>query len=194
MSLNITPAYSQLFPDNVNLLGSTVKAQTTICALWEATGTTTLTSGQIRFIAVYLPVGALITGVKFGQSIQGVYTSSAVNAIAMYSHSAGTLTKQVETANTGTLWKATANSIVTTAFSSTYQAPAGIYFLAFLYSSSAQTTAPTILAAGAGPVADFGFTNSAFLSGVLNSQTTNPSTQASSGVTTSGTRPWGAIY
>jgi hypothetical protein len=83
-------------------------------------------------------------------------------------------------------------------FSSTYAASAGIYFAAFIYNNSAQTTAPT-LASGvalnnlAMSSTAMGFTNSAKLHGTSNG-TDLPSSIAMSSITASVIPSWVGGY
>lgn len=81
----------------------------------------------------------------------------------------------------GTIWKAAANATITKAFSSTYSAAAGVYFIAGLYHSSAQTTAPTILGGSglSGGISGFSLTNSNKLNGLIGGQTTLANTTGS---------------
>jgi len=98
----------------------------------------------------------------------------------------------------GNIWKATSNTFSNKAFSSQYIAAAGVYFIAILYSSSAQTTAPALAAIpsvvnSAVFVGDF--TNSSALVGQASSITALPSpTQAMSGLTQFAAMRWLALY
>lgn len=159
--------------------------------------TFSLADGTIRFAAVYVNRNCTLTGVKFYQSTQGSFTGDNTNGLALYSYSGGTLTKVAETANDENIWKGTANTYQTVAFATPYVASQGIYFVAALYNTSAQTTAPTI-GAYAGmtnaAMSGYDFTNSAKLYGTLAAQATLPASQASSGIT-AGTAPiWFALY
>ena len=86
----------------------------------------------------------LITGVRFVQRIAGVYTADNYNGLALYSYSGGTMTKVRETVDDGDTWKGSSYSLKTKPFPTTYTAQPGIYFIGFVYNSSAQTTAPSI--------------------------------------------------
>lgn len=147
-----------------------------------------LADQSLRFVAVYLPVAQTITGVKFFQHTQGNYTANNYNGVGLYSYSGGTLTLVASSTNDGNIWKGTTSTWQTKAFSSTYVASAGIYFIGALYCTSSQTTAPQI---GSGTsmtnsaVSAMDFTNSAKLVSSLSSQTTLPSSQAMSGTTNS---------
>jgi len=169
-------------------LGSAIKAQT-VGGNYLGSANAALTSQRCYFVAVYLPKSSTITGVKWNQITQGNYTADNYNGVGLYSYNAGTLTLVASSTNDGNIWKGSGNTLQSKAFSSTYVASAGIYFVAFLYSSSAQTAAPTI----SGIVAPFSpggafildFTNSAKLVGTISSQTALPSpTQAISGIST----------
>jgi hypothetical protein len=140
-----------------------------------------------NFAAYYIPVGQTITGVKFYQRTQGVYTANNYNGIGLYSYSGGTMTLVASSTNDGNIWKGTASTWQTKAFSTPYNAAAGIYFIATLYCNSAITTNPTLGGQGqidAG-VVSYDFTNSAKISSTLFSQTALPATQAQSGTTQS---------
>ncbi len=157
------------------------------------------TDGQAKFIAVYVDRATTLTGVKFLQITQGVYTADNNNYIALYSYSGGTLTQVAISTNNGNLWKGSGDSVQTVPFVSTYAAAVGVYFIGYIYNNSAQTTAPVIGCSsnGAGSVvgSSLDLTNSAKLLSVLNSQTALPSSQAMSGLSvSSGVFPWFALY
>jgi hypothetical protein len=180
-------------------LGSAIKAQSIDCNLQQATTSLTLTTGFVRYMAVYLPTPATLTGVKLLMRTKGSYTANNNNRVGLYSYSAGTLTLVASSANDGTLWQtATSGTLFSVPFSSTYAAAAGVYFVGFIYSSSAQTTAPVIGAGVTLPVSaqtSADFTNSAFLTGSISGQTDiATSTQAASGVTAQTTMPWVSVY
>lgn len=178
-------------------LGSTHKAQTVGFPLQYCNTSSGLTDNQIRYTAVYLNKAQTLTGVKVYVRTAGNYTGDQTNAVALYSYSGGTMTKVAESANTATLWTSAANAIQTIAFSSTYAAQPGIYYVGILYNNSAQTTAPA-LATGTAlnnlAMASLDFTNSAKLYGTVNTQNSFPATQAMSGVTGATAPTWVAVY
>ena len=139
-------------------------------------------SQRIEFIACYIPVASTITGVKWFQTTKGVYTGNNTNGVALYSYSSGTLTKVAESTNDLTIWSTpNVNTYASKAFSSTYSASVGIYFIALLYSNSAQTTAPQIgigSSVWASSQFAFDFTNSVKLNMYANTQTAFGSTYA----------------
>lgn len=178
-------------------LGSTHKAQTVGIPLQYANTSSNLTDNQIRYTAVYLNKAQTLTGVKVYVRVAGNYTGDQTNAIALYSYSGGTMTKVAESANTATLWTSTANAIQTIAFSSTYAAQPGIYYVGILYNNSAQTTAPALatgVALNNAAMAALDFTNSAKLYGTVATQNSFPATQAMSGVTGATAPTWVALY
>jgi hypothetical protein len=179
-------------------LGSLIKAQT-FNAL-EATTATGLVDGTARFLPVYLAKGQTLTGVQYYQTVQGSYTADNNNQVALYTVNAatGVLTRVAVSNNDGTnIWKQAVNVTYKVPFSSTYVATAGVYYIGLLYNSSAQTTAPTILARTAGnnaAQAALDNTGSLTTSMTLGGQTALGTTYTASGLTTSATNPWVAIY
>src|SRR4029079_6556259 len=97
----------------------------------------------------------------------------------------------------GTIWKAAANTVNKKAFSSTYPAAKGLYFIGIVYNRSAQVTAPGIgvlPASGNAAEEAADFTNSAKLNGTVASSTSLPSPQAMSGVTSNTIHFYLALY
>lgn len=171
-------------------LGLNMKAYNLVCSPFEVRAASALTDARIDFVAVYLPGAQTITGVGFFQGAQGNFTGDQTNSIALYRYSGGTLTKVAESANNANIYKGTSNTWQRVAFSATYSATAGIYYIGFLYNQSAQTTAPTLGSAnfsnsgvsGAGTL----FSNSARTAAILSSQTSHPSTVAASSLSATG--------
>jgi hypothetical protein len=146
-----------------------------------------LADNTARFVALYLPSASVITGVKWYMATLGVYTADQYNGVGLYSASAGTLTCVASSSNNGNIWSGslqTVNTWTSQSFGSTYTAQPGIYYVALLYNSSAQTTAPAL---GAGPTAfnatlnSFDFANSYKIVGTVVANTL-PTSQASSGL------------
>jgi len=169
-------------------MGSTIKGYNLTCPIISLISTNAaLTSGNILLTATYIPKSTTITGVKFFQSTQGVYTANNYNGVGLYSVSGGTLTLVASSTNDGNVWKGTSNTWQTKAFSSTYSAAAGIYYVAALYSSSAQTTAPAVgvMAASINTTAlkAFDFGNSLKLTEFITGQTSMASSITSSATT-----------
>jgi hypothetical protein len=154
----------------------------------------TLATGQLRGIAVYVPIAQTITGVKWFQSTQGNFTSSGFNGIALFTYSAGSLTRVAITPDAESTWEtATINTWGNVAFTTPYSASEGLYFVCVLFNGGA--TAPAIYGTVNSVNANVNigdFTNSAELSFNLGSQTTMPSSISMSAVTVSANNP--AVY
>jgi hypothetical protein len=178
-------------------MGSTIKAMNVGLNISNvAAGTQTLTDNRAHYVVVYLSTPQTITGVKLWQVAQGDYTADNFNGVALYSVSGGTLTQRAVSINDGNIWKATAESMITKAFAASYAAPAGLYYIALVYNSSAQTTAPTL-----GGVASrtnlmaWDFTNNLFLSGTKTSTNTLPTpTIESNTISVYSNIPFVALY
>ena len=177
----------------INALGAGIKAQTFPVAF-----TTTITraclDNRIDFYPVYLPVAATLTGVKWLQAAQGSYTGDNYNGFGLYSYSGGTLTLVASSTNDSEIWKGTANTTQTKAFSTPYAAAAGVYYVAWLYCQSAQTTQPTIYAKSVNPsqLSEL-LTNSAKFYGFVSSATSLPASIESSSITNVAACGWVGI-
>lgn len=130
----------------IQALGSSALALT--CFQGSLSSQTTMVDARAYYIAAFLDHDATITGVKWYQQVQGSYTADQTSEVALYSYSGGTLTQVATSGNDASLWKATSNTWGSKAFSGTYAATAGIYFIGLLWNASATTNAP-VLAAGA---------------------------------------------
>ncbi len=182
-----------------SLLGGATKAEPFGLNIFNlTTGALALTSQQVRFVAVYLPTAQTITGVRFFQSTQGSYTANNYNGVGLYSYSAGTLTLVASSTDDPNIWKATSNTWSNKDFSGTYPAVAGLYFIAALYCSSAQVTAPTLVGGAAfanANVVSMDFSNSAKIAGSVSSLTALPSpSQAMSSVVVGTNNFYFALY
>ena len=177
-------------------LGSVIKAATLPLGLHGIITHLALGAGTVAYQAVWLPQAAIITGVKWYQGTSGVYTASTYNGIGLYSYTGGVMTLVASSTDDGLIWKATGGTIASKAFSSTYSASAGLYFVVFLYANSAQTTAPTIGRGAAitnTPISAGDFTNSAKYQGFV-AGTTLPSTITMSTTTGSSSPTYFGIY
>lgn len=126
-----------------NALGSGIKGFNVANPINAVTSQFSITSGNNYLSAYYIPVASTITGVKWFQITTGVYTAGNYNGVGLYSYSAGTITLVASSTNDGNIWKSSGgwNS---KAFASSYSASAGVYFICFLFTSSATTTNPVI--------------------------------------------------
>ena len=178
-------------------LGSNLIAQNVNGSLGDSTGTSAiLIDNRVLYMGVWLPVAQTVTGVKWEQVTQGNYTADNYNGVGLYTYSGGTLTLVASSTDDGDIWKATAATIASKAFSSPYVAAKGLYFVAYLYCNSAQVTGPTqgAIFGSIGSNVTVDFTNSAKLSGFQNGQTSLPATVAMSSITAYFTEPWAGLY
>jgi len=145
-----------------------------------------------------------LTGVTWYQATAGSYTASNYNGVGLYYYTAGstTLTLVASSTDDGNIWKATSGTWNSKAFSATYTATEGMYYVAVMYSSSAGT-APAIGGivaplGGSGNVYPVNFTSGVKLFGTMNTQTAFPSpTQNMSNVaftSTATTTPFVMVY
>lgn len=177
--------------------GSPILGESLNFPLFTCNTSTVLVDNTVRFQSVYLPKAATLTGVRVYVRVQGSYTADNNNRIGLYTYSGGTLTLVASSTNSGTLWTSGANAFQTIAFSSTYAASAGLYFVGLLYNQSAQTTAPAL--AGGTALNNVAMTtmlgtNSIKFLGTLAAQNDLPSSQASSGITGMTASYWVALY
>ena len=188
----------------LTLFGCTIKAMTVGLSIADATASRTLTESSCHFIAVYLPTAQTITGVKVMMIVQGAYAPADYNGVGLYSESGGTLTLVASSTNDEAdpnIWEAGGYSIITKAFSSTYNASPGLYYVALLHNESdaGGETAPTI-AANSSPVSamlgSLGATNSkTAVCMTLAAQTALPSpTVLTSALTGSSSMPLVFLY
>ena len=93
---------------------------------------------------LYLDNDTTIHGVKWKQGTTGSYTANNYNGVILCRISNDSLYVVASSTNDGNIWKGSANTVQSKAFSSSYNAAEGAYFVILVYNSSAQTTAPTI--------------------------------------------------
>ncbi len=181
-----------------NLLGSPIVGETFGLPLYQANTSTALVDNTVRYVPVYLEKAKTLTGVKVYIVTQGNYTGDNNNKVGLFSYSGGTLTLVASSTNSSTLWStATANTVQSIAFSSTYAATPGLYYVGLLYNQSAQTTAPSLaggVAMGNLARSALDFSNSAKLFGTVGTQNDLPSTQAMSGITGVTASYWVGLY
>lgn len=176
--------------NNLNILsalGSTIKATTFgfDYGQWATLNTAgAMLSGRLQLVPFYLTQATTLTGVKIVCPTAGNYTGNNYNGVGLYTYSGGTLTLVASTTNDANFWKPTANTLTAKPFSATYSASVGLHYLGLLYSSSAQTTAPSLPVVNifTSPYGTLDFTNSAKIYGSINSQTSLPASQLMSGV------------
>jgi hypothetical protein len=174
-----------------NGFGSTIK-MLPLCPP-EFNDSYALTDGRAIFTLCYTADSITVTGFKYSLLVAGSYTADNYNGIALYSFSNGVITKISETANDGTIWTTTANTIGIKNLPSPVTIAPGYYYIAILYNSSAQTTAPTFPSNSIGVLinAAQGWTNnsSIALNSFINTQSTLPTPITMQG-TVSGISPF----
>lgn len=100
--------------------------------------------GIIRFQAVYLPYDQTLTGIKWIQVVNGVtVTQDNNNKVGLYTSDGTTLTRVAVSANTNPMWT-NGTGTQGVAFTPTYAATAGLYYIAVLGNWSAAGTIPTL--------------------------------------------------
>lgn len=197
-SATLTPTGTDPFIAQVNAMGAGIIAESVGLSPLLISVSINLGNQSGTLVAIYLPVPATITGVMWYQMTRGSYTPNNFNGVALYSVTGGTLTQVAISANNGTIWSASASSTYgTQAFTSTYAAAAGIYFVGFLYNESAQVTAPGLGAAAQRVALGVNtlLSNNLKFVGTIAGLASLPSpTQAASGMTSSNIAPWLALY
>ena len=163
----------------------------------QVTTLNALATGTMRIVPIWIDSTTTLTGFKWFQVAQGNYTGNNYNGGVLMDYAGGTMTVRASSTNDTEIWKSGANAIGSKAFSSTYIAAPGLYFFGFIYSSSAQTTAPSFgsFASGQGSqvsIADF--TNNAKMTGVVNSVTALPTTVAMTSVVAATTQFFIGLY
>lgn len=136
------PYYSNSYVERLKALGSNVQYSN---STMEGVTSSSLTDGDIYLTSIYIPKRSTINGAKFFQSTTANYTASDYNGIGLYSFDSNTkdLTLIASSTNDGTLWQtAVLLTIVEKDFTNAITIEAGVYFLAFLYNSSAVVSAP----------------------------------------------------
>lgn len=177
--------------------GSPWLAETLLFPLVYCNTSTALVDNTVRYVPLYLAKAATLTGIRVYVRTQGSYTGDNNNRVGLYSYSGGTMTLVASSANSATLWTSAANAFQTIAFSSTYSAAAGLYFVGLLYNNSAQTTAPTLAGGTAfnnAAMVTFQGSNSIKYFGTVGTMNDLPSSQTMSGVTGSTASYWVAFY
>lgn len=195
--IDSTAAYSDHY-FLANALGSNIKFQSLGRSISEATGANALADGTQRFVAVYVRKQTTITGVKWFQGAQGDYTADNYNGVGLYAVNASTgdITLVASSTDDGNIWKAAASTISSKAFSSTYVADPGVYYISFLYNSSSQTTAPTLAAYAAMStgISAANWSNSLKLNSQLGSRTSLIASTTGASTTAVNNAHWAALY
>ena len=160
----ISTNYSDL--QAMQAAGSSIKSLVVGVPFWSgAAYSIGLTTGQMRLVMVRLEKDATLTGIAYHLGTQGSYTANNYNGFGLYTFTGGTATLVASTTSDGTVFSQTAG-LQKKAFSSTYAAVAGVYYIGLLYSRSAETTAPAVILynlGASGVMNTFDFTNTQYI-------------------------------
>lgn len=184
--------------DNLRIsqaLGSAILAQA--FENHRVTTQNNLSDSSCYYIPVWLGTAATLTGVKWWQQTKGSYTGDNNNRVGLYTYSAGTLTLVASCANDATLWQtATSATMGSKAFSGTYAASAGLFYVCMIYNNSAQVTAPQIgtCATTLTGIPVFDYTNSAKYFASRGSQTDLPASESMTNLSSLTVGFWLALY
>lgn len=181
---------------SLNNLGLPILAQNLDGSLQSVINGQSMSSGRVYFFAVPILKDMTITGLYYRQITQGSFTGSDFNGMGLHTISSGTLSRVAITANDANIWKAASGTFNQVALASPYAATAGIYYVSFLYCTSAQSTAPIIGILGAASSINTvtGLPNSIKTSALILSQTSIPTSQAMSGLQAAATEYWAGLY
>jgi hypothetical protein len=166
-------------------LGSNIIAYSNGLTPNHGTVSTGMSNQVVRLQSIYIRNKTNIEGVKWYQSVAGVYTANNYNGVGLYFYSGGTLTLVAISTNDGNIWKATSNTWSSKNFSSTYEAVPGVYFIGLLYCTSSQGTPPSLggfFNLVNANIASVDYSNSEKFSGTVSSQTGLSSTYLMSNV------------
>lgn len=180
----------------IQALGSDIKGLTFGCG-YPSDNLVSMADNYVLLTAVWLPVAATITGVMFYLTQQGSYTADNDNSVGLYTWSGGTLSLVASSTNDGNIWKAAAG-YATKAFSTTYAASAGLYFVGALYNNSAQVTVPRLGTSGtilyAANANSIGMATSSKVSMNINGNNSLPATITVSATSNQSQNIWFALY
>jgi len=140
--------YTNSYVERLKALGSDVQYSNYI---GNTIGNGVLSDGRIYITSFFINKASTIfnVGWKVG-STQGNYTADEYNGIGIYSMDiiTGNITLLGKTTNDGTIWQSiTATNYNNRDFENPIILNKGIYFIAYIYNSSAQVTAPTVATA-----------------------------------------------
>ena len=114
------------------------------CPIDEGSGASVaLVDGRVVFQAIYLPYRKTLTGVWFWQVVQGTSTMTTAK-VGLYTHDGTNMNRVAVSANDTTLFKGAASTLTKKAFSGTYDAQPGLYYVALFADWSVVGTAPTL--------------------------------------------------
>lgn len=156
-----------------------------------------LSSGALRMEPMVANESKVCTGLRFNIGTPGVYTPNNFNGAALCTIVGGVNTQIAISADTPNIWASAAGYIDLPFVTPVAVTEGTVYTALWLYSSSAQTTAPAIRATTLGATATAaypGVSNSAKLTATLGAQTAIPASVNMSAFSISGSSYWCAMY
>lgn len=184
--------YSNSYVERLKALGSDVQYSN---YLGGSISSFNMADGTIYLSSIFIPKTTIISNIGWrGGSTTGDYTADNYNGIGLYSINkiTGDLILLGKTANDGSIWAIPTITYNSKNFETPLTLTKDIYFLGFLYNSSAQVTVPSV---GTNSILGIpGFTNiptfnlptNTFLQGVVASQTVLPLSILTAAITKTG--------
>lgn len=182
----------------ISLMGGSLLGESVGMTIKHAIAAMAMTSQALRIEPVIANMTGQATGVRLNLATQGVYTANNFNgaSLSTYNTATGAMTQVAISADLPNIW-ASAVGWIDFPFVTPYAMAADqIYVVQFIYSSSAQTTAPALRGANIGATisATYPMANSAKLTGTLSGQTGLLASTTMSAFSPSSTAFWCAIY
>jgi hypothetical protein len=167
-----------------------------------ASGALTLTDARALYVLVYIPETTVVTGVKWIANTLGKFLADSVagafNGFALYKcDAAGTThTRVAITADNAGVWRLAATVVGTAAFTGTYTAEPGYYFVASLWNHISSTTSPKVYSSDGviNLVTNSLITANKYISGYVGSQATFPANETGADMTVNSNIPYYILY
>ena len=147
---NFIETYQTSMQRKLALLGSDAKAFPVLVGIGAELQSFVLIDGRASYSAFYLPEAYTLAGLKLVFVGQGDYTEDNFNGIALYTLAGTTLTQVAISANDANYFKTVAGVVSTIPFTAPYVAAAGIYYVGYLFNSSAFVKKPISYATSTG--------------------------------------------
>lgn len=125
-------------------LGGIIKIEPLGKTLMDIVRSQGMTDGTLYIIGTFINATTRLTGMLAFQTVAGNYTADNYNGMALYKWNGTNIVLVAQTANDAAIWTTTSNTWRQKAFTTPYNAQAGVYYMAALYNSSAQVTAPSL--------------------------------------------------
>ena len=150
-------------------IGSPIKAES--MAMNGPLSTLAFVNGTAYYTGLWLPTAQTLTGAILNIQTNGNYTANSFNGVGLYTYDGtGNIAQVAVSANTPNAW-AQGTGFVKVAFTGTYLAAAGLFFVGVIYNSSAHVTNPIFLGQNSSTAGNPFASNSACLFGGLAGQT-----------------------